>query len=83
MPVKIMFLVHLFMHLENIVVLEKIKVVREKKGMSQADLAHEIGVDQSTICRIEAGNQRIYLDTLVAIADALEVKPAKLLTEAA
>lgn len=63
--------------------MEQIKLFREKKGMSQADLAYEVGVDQSTICRIEAGTQRVYVDTLVAIADALKVKPAKLLPVAA
>ena len=63
--------------------LENIRVIREKKGLSQADLADLVGVDQSTICRIEAGNQRVYVDTLVVIAEALEVRPARLLPEAA
>jgi len=65
------------------IVLEKIKVIREKKGLSQADLADLVGVDQSTICRIEAGGQRVYVDTLVDIAEALEVRTARLLPEAA
>ena len=64
-------------------VLENIRVIRERKGLSQADLAELIGVDQSTICRIEAGGQRVYVDTLVEIAEALEVRPAKLLPVAA
>lgn len=63
--------------------MREIKTIRERKGMSQADLAYEVGVDQATICRIENGGQRVYVDTLVAIADALKVKPAKLLPKAA
>lgn len=63
--------------------MKEIKAIREKKGMSQADLAYEVGVDQATICRIEKGHQRIYVDTLLAIAEALKVRPAKLLPRAA
>lgn len=50
-----------------------VRAIREALGMSAEDLAHRMGVAQSTISRIERSERtgRIQLDTLERAADAL------------
>lgn len=50
---------------------EQIKAAREKKKMSQAELAKAIGVQQSRISEIETGVSNPSKETLEAIAKAL------------
>jgi DNA-binding XRE family transcriptional regulator len=45
--------------------------LRRKKKISQAELAKRIGVKQSAVGRIEAGEQNLTIDTLQKIASAL------------
>ena len=50
----------------------EITYFREKKGLTQTELAKEIGTSQSTIARLEDPNYRSYsINTLRKIADAL------------
>ena len=58
---------------------EKIKQIRKAKGLSQENLAHDIGLSTSTICRIEQGIAVINGDILKAIKKALEIESAPLL----
>lgn len=46
--------------------------VREKHGLTQAQLAERCGVDQADISRIERGSTSPTVTTLQRIADALE-----------
>jgi DNA-binding XRE family transcriptional regulator len=46
---------------------------RRAKKLTQADLADKLGVQQSTIARIESGKGNPGLTTLLRIAKALEV----------
>jgi transcriptional regulator with XRE-family HTH domain len=58
----------------------KLKELRERKGLSQAQLAKTVGVRQATISDLETGkSRRIELDLLEKLAKALGVKPAGLL----
>jgi transcriptional regulator with XRE-family HTH domain len=53
---------------------EKIKELRESKGMSQYRLAEITGINRSTINRYENGSiQKISFDNLLKICEALEV----------
>lgn len=36
----------------------KIKQLREKKGLSQPDLAYKLGISQGTLCNIESGDTK-------------------------
>lgn len=45
--------------------------LRKAAGLTQAELAHLSGVDQSNISKIERGNMRPMLDTACRIAAAL------------
>ena len=49
----------------------EIRALREKKGLSQRELAERVGTTQSAIARLEAGNISPSLPTLDKIADAL------------
>ena len=52
---------------------EKIKELRESKGMSQYRLAEITGINRSTINRYENGSiQKISFDNLLKICKALE-----------
>lgn len=53
---------------------EIIKSLLEEKGMTQADLANQIGIRTETLSRILNGKQQMGTHTLQKIADALEVE---------
>ena len=50
-----------------------IKKLRQEKNMSQASLAKVSGIAQSTVCYIENGQRNPSIDTVMRLADALEV----------
>lgn len=51
----------------------RLKRARAERGLSQAQLAQEVGVDQSTISRIESDPDRSTLAQLRAVAQALGI----------
>ena len=53
---------------------EKIKSIRESKGMTQEDLGEMIGVSKQMICQLERGTKNLTLQITAQIADALGVK---------
>ena len=57
-------------------VCENIKQLRIHKGLTQIDLATEIGIDDSSLRRIESGRTSPTLKTLyrIAIASKIEIK---------
>lgn len=58
-----------------------IRMVRKATGISQTELANRVGSDKSAISRYENGMQKPSLDTLMRVADALDVDPAAFLKE--
>ena len=52
----------------------EIHALREKRGLSQRELAERLGTTQSAIARLEAGNVSPSLATLDKVADALGVE---------
>lgn len=52
---------------------------RSKCRLTQEDLAEQIGLARTSVANIEQGRQRIALDTLFAIAQALKVNARDLL----
>jgi transcriptional regulator with XRE-family HTH domain len=57
----------------------RLKQLRAKRKMSQADLAKSSGVSREYIARLELGRQDPTLGTLEKLAKALKVKAAKLI----
>lgn len=55
-----------------------IKQLREKKGISQEDLANDCDIPRNQIGRIERAEISTGIKTLVKIANALDVEPKEL-----
>lgn len=56
-----------------------IRQLRDKKNMSQQDLANDSGITKSQIARIERAEINTTVRTLIKIANALEIEPKELL----
>lgn len=52
---------------------QKIKVIREKKRITQKDLAETLGVSRQAVCMWESGKRELRIATLDRIANALSV----------
>lgn len=59
----------------------RIKRVRESKGISQKDLAYEADLDRSYIASIETGKRNVSLINLEKIAKALQITLSELFNE--
>ena len=46
--------------------------MRKEKGLTQSELAKDLGTSQSAINRIESGNQNLTLETLARISEVLD-----------
>jgi len=57
---------------------ERLKYLRQARGLSQKDLAEQAGVSQSTIAQIESGRKDPSISTVRAIAGALDTETAVL-----
>ena len=63
--------------------LARLKDVRQRKALTQQQLAEKAGVNRVTIARIEGGKDEPFPTTLRKVADALGVEPEELLAPAA
>ena len=58
---------------------DRIAEARKAKGLTQEELAHEIGISRPNMCRYETGSIKEIPDKMIVrIADALRVTPAYL-----
>jgi len=55
-----------------------IRQLREKKNLSQENLAHDCNIPKSQIARIELAKINTTVKTLIKIANALDVEPKEL-----
>ena len=58
---------------------DNIKRARESANMTQTELAEAVKTTQAMISRYEWGEQEPTISRLIAIAEALKIKPSKLL----
>jgi transcriptional regulator with XRE-family HTH domain len=58
--------------------LTRLKAIRERKALSQEDLAKKAGINRVTLARIETGAEP-YPATVRKLAEALGVDPAELM----
>ena len=56
------------------VIAHKIGVAREDAGLTQAELAEKLGMDQASVSRIESGARNMTLETLGKVAKVLGLK---------
>ena len=59
----------------------KIRGLRKKRHLTQAELASRIGVQQSDLSRMEKGEYRVSLDTLFKILQTFEMTMAEFFDE--
>lgn len=59
---------------------EKIKTLRQKKGLTQKQLGDLCGMADSAIRRYENGRAKPKIETLQKIADALDIKISELIS---
>ena len=57
---------------------ERLQYMRQRRGLSQAELAKKADVSQSTIAQIESGRKNPSVDTLEQLSRALDVEIAVL-----
>lgn len=67
------------LHVEIGEPMSRIAEWRERRGLSQAELAARIGMTQPNLQRYESGNQRLTVDLMRRLADALDVSSLELL----
>ncbi len=53
--------------------LGQLKLVREKKGLTQAEVAEKLGQTQSFVSKVERGERRLDVVELRAFCSALEI----------
>ena len=56
-----------------------IRQLRERKGISQRNLADMCNMPKTSIGRVERGEVSVTIRTLIKIANALEIEPKELL----
>jgi len=56
-----------------------LKAIRNRRGLTQADLAHLAKLDQTAISRIELGLREPRLSTVISLAAALDVSGSELI----
>ncbi len=61
----------------------KIRQLRKEHRLTQTDLARRIGIQQSDLSRMEKGEYRVSLDTLVRILSELDVSVGQFFEDAA
>lgn len=56
-----------------------VRAAREKAGLTQTELGDRIGCSQGQVMNLETARTQMWVERLLDLADALGVKPAKLL----
>ena len=59
----------------------KIRVLRETKGLSQDNIAIELGITQPSYARLEKDDERININRLIHIAKVLKTTVSELVDE--
>lgn len=59
--------------------MSRLREIREKQGLSQAELAERAGTSQSQIDRLEKGHRRLTVDWLNRLSQALRCTPTEIL----
>ena len=60
-------------------IIERMKAIRESKGLSQLELSLSSGVSQTAISQMETGKKSPTLATFLKLCDALDVSPDSIL----
>lgn len=61
--------------------LPRLKAVRERKALSQQELAEQAGLTRVTVARLESGATQPYPKTVRRLAEVLGVEPRELMRD--
>lgn len=56
---------------------QRIRELRKDRGLTQADLATRVGIQQSDLCRMETGEYKVSLESLFKILKIFEMNIAE------
>ena len=62
---------------------ERIRTLRKERDLTQAELASNIGIQQSDLCRMENGEYRVSLETLFKILSIFQINISEFFHEEA
>ena len=62
---------------------QRIRKIRKARGLSQEELAEQVGISTTHMSHIETGNTKMSLPIFAALASALEVRTDELLYDEA
>lgn len=65
--------------MSRVVKLSRLRAVRERKVLTQLELAQKAGVTRATLSRLESGAENPYPSTIRKLARALGVEPEALM----
>lgn len=60
-------------------ILSRIKALREERGLSQSQLADELGIGRTTYLNFETGKTRLFSKNLVALAEYFHLSEEEIL----
>lgn len=60
-------------------ILSRIKALREERGLSQSQLADELGIGRTTYLNLETGKTRLFSKNLVALAEYFQLSEEEIL----
>jgi len=60
----------------------RVRALRHKRGLTQEKLGELAELDRTFVNQVEAGKRNVTLATIHRLADALDVDPGELVTEA-
>ncbi len=61
----------------------RVRALRERRQVTQEELARRVDLSRTSITNIEKGRQRVLLHQILDLANALDAKPADLFPTAA
>lgn len=60
---------------------KRVRALRRRRGWTQEDAAHELGLDRSYLAEIETGKRNPGLENIKVIADGFQVTMAQLFSK--
>ena len=60
---------------------QRLRAIRQKKGLSQEELAAKAAIDRTYISSCERGKRNVTIDIIYRLSEALEISPKELVPD--